>query len=137
MDDALPPGYLDPYDAVAVADLVTRLQAAAGTEGVIDLLRRLPGASTVPGRRGGLFRATTPDSLRLGSEYAVAAGGPGGAPPVLEHVVSGVVLQREPLLPGRVAGVLPRVVADLARELGARTEVSVVLTAVAETLPAT
>ena len=133
MEDALPAGYLDPYDAAAVADLVTRLQAAAGTDGVVDLLRRLPGASAVPGRSGGLFRAATPDSLRLGSEYAVSL----TDPPVLEHVVSGVVLQREVLLPGRVGSVLPRVVADLARELGARTEASVVLTAVAETLPAT
>ena len=132
MEDALPPGYLDPFDVAAVAALVTRLQAAAGADGVVDLMRRLPGTSVVPGRGAGLFRAATPDSLRLGSEYAVSL----TDPPVLEHVVSGVVLQREVLLAGRVGSVLPRVVADLTRELGARSEVSVVLTAVAETLSA-
>ena len=46
MDDALPPGYLDPFDVAAVADLVTRLQAAAGADGVETACRiQVRGAS--------------------------------------------------------------------------------------------
>jgi len=132
MSDELPEGYLDPYDAAAVAALVSRVQAASGADGILDLLGRLPGSVSTPGRGGGLFRAAVPGTLRLGTEYVVTL----AEPPVLEHVVSGVVLQREPLHPGRVGTVLPPVIADLARELGARVDTSVVLTAVSETLPA-
>lgn len=132
MSDQLPEGYLDPYDAASVAALISQVQAASGTDGVLDLLGRLPGCVATPGRGGGLFRAAVPATLRLGTEYVVTL----AEPPVLEHVVSGVVLQREPLHPGRVGTALPPVIADLARELGARVDTSVVLTAVSETLPA-
>lgn len=130
MDDALPEGYLDPYDAAAVAALLARTQAVAGREGVLDLLGRLPGAVTDPGRGGGLFRSATPPTIRLGGEWIVVV----AEPPVLEHVVSGVVLQREALPAGRVASALAPVVVDLTRDLGTRLDTALVLTAYAETL---
>lgn len=130
MDDVLPEGYLDPYDAAAVAALVDRAQAVAGRDGVLDLLARLPGAVADPGRPGRLLRGATPATLRLGAEWVVVV----AEPPVLEHVVAGVVLQREPLAAGRAARLLAPVVADLARDLGNRLDTALVLTAYAETL---
>jgi hypothetical protein len=125
MTAALPEGYVDPLDPVAVGAVLDATVRTSGLEAVTDLLRRLPGVRTTPGVSKGFLRPAVPAAVWLGAEYCWSS----TAPPTLLHVVGGVVLQRTEMHPVEVAEALARVVADLVRRTGEVGDASAALTA--------
>lgn len=125
MSASLPEGYVDPTDAGAVAAVLQATVEAGGTDAVTDLLARLPGTRQTPEVTKGFLRAAVPAAIWLGPESCWTS----TVPPTLLHVVGGVVLHRETVEPGDVAGALSRVVADLVRRTGAVADASAALTA--------
>jgi hypothetical protein len=121
----LPPGYVDPTDAEAVADVVRSTVATGGLAAVTDLLGRLPGVRTTDEVRKGFLRPAVPAAVWLGSDNCWS----NTEPPTLLHVVNGVVLHREVVEPGEAPDLLGRLVADLVRRTGAVSDASAVLTA--------
>jgi len=122
---SLPEGYVDPTDPVAVAAVLQATVDASGTDAVTDLLARLPGIRQTPAVPKGFLRAAVPAAIWLGAENCWSC----TEPPTLLHVVGGVVLHREVVEPGEVAGALSRVIADLVRRTGALGDASAALTA--------
>jgi hypothetical protein len=122
---ALPEGYVDPTDPVAVGAVLDATVQAAGLDAVTDLLARLPGTRTTAAVAKGFLRPAVPAAVWLGPESCWSC----TTPPTLLHVVGGVVLQRTEVHPGDVAGALSRVVADLARRTGGVADASAALTA--------
>jgi hypothetical protein len=125
MTGALPEGYVDPTDPVAVGDVLDATVQTAGLDAVTDLLARLPGTRTTAAVAKGFLRPAVPAAVWLGPESCWSC----TAPPTLLHVVGGVVLQRTEVHPGDVAGALGRVVAELVRRTGGVADASAVLTA--------
>ena len=121
----LPPGYVDPTDAVAVAEVVGATVATGGLSAVTDLLGRLPGTRTTAEVPRGILRQGVPAAVWLGVESCWSC----TEPPTLLHVVNGVVLHREQVEPGEAAALLGRVIADLVRRSGLVEDASAVLTA--------
>jgi hypothetical protein len=124
-DVPLPPGYVDPTDAAAVAEVVAATVSTGGLDAVSDLLARLPGTRVTAEVRKGLLRPAVSAAVWLGTESCWSR----TQPPTLLHVVNGVVLHREEVEPGEAPGLLARVVVDLVRRTGAVGDASAVLTA--------
>ncbi len=125
MSAPLPEGYVDPTDPVAVGSVLQATVDTGGLDAVADLLARLPGTRQTPAEPRGFLRAAVPAAIWLGTETCWAC----TSPPTLLQVVGGVVLHRETVEPGEVAGSLSRVVADLVRRTGAVDDASAALTA--------
>lgn len=121
----LPPEYVDPTDAEAVADVIRATVHAGGLDAVTDLLRRLPGTRATAEVRRGLLRQAVPAAVWLGAEQCWSC----TRPPTLLHVVGGVVLHHRDVDPGDAPGLLGPVVAELTRRTGATADASAVLTA--------
>ena len=62
-DAAGPDGTVDPYDVRQVAEVLTATLRVIGTDGLLDLLLRLPGVRLVPGTPARLFRPAVGSGL--------------------------------------------------------------------------
>jgi hypothetical protein len=125
-----PVDHVDPLDADQVAPVLAGTRDLMGAGGLGDLLSRLPGAVHQPGLPGRLFRAASPATVWLGPEDALVL----TEPPVHQHVVGGVVLQRTSLTPSQTGPALARLVVDLVRDQGSLEEASTVLTTARDVL---
>jgi hypothetical protein len=121
---------VNPLDADQVAPVLAGTRDLMGAGGLGDLLSRLPGAERRPGQPGRLFRAATPDAVWLGREDVLVL----TDPPVHQHVVGGVVLQRAALAPAQTGAVLARLVVALVRDQGSVEEAATVLTTARDVL---
>ena len=121
-----PEGPVDPYDVRQVAEVLTATLRVIGTDGLLDLLLRLPGVRLVPGTPARLFRPAVESGLWLGPEHFVSLS-PDAA--VHQHVVGGVVLQRAALSPADLPRVLAGLVTALTRAQDSADETALVLSA--------
>jgi hypothetical protein len=65
---ALPEGYVDPTDPVAVGAVLDATARTAGLDAVSELLARLPGTRTEPAVPKGFLRPAVPAAVWLGPE---------------------------------------------------------------------
>jgi hypothetical protein len=121
-------GPVDPYDVRQVAEVLTATLRVIGTDGLLDLLLRLPGVRLVPGTPARLFRPAVESGLWLGPEHFVSLC-PSPDAAVHQHVVAGVVLQRAALSPADLPRVLAGLVTALTRAQDSADETAMVLTA--------
>jgi hypothetical protein len=122
---SLPEGYVDPTDPAAVGAVLQATVAFGGLDAVTDLLARLPGTRLTPAVPKGFLRPAVPAAVWLGTESCWSS----TSPPTLLQVVGGVVLHRQVVETGEVAGALSRLVTDLVRRTGAVGDASAALTA--------
>ena len=117
--------FVDATDPADVEAVLAKALASLGEAGVLEQLAAVPDLYVEQPRRGGFFRRPMPALVAYGDRRLVVANQ--GA--VLEHLVGGVVLARDPItrvaLPGTLASLVCRAVAGS----GARDDVSVLLTA--------
>ncbi len=121
---------VDPLDVRQVAEVLGRTLTLMGSAGVGDLLARLPGARSVAGTTGRLFRPAVAGAVWLGAEHQLVL----SDPVVHQHVVGGVVLQRRPLAPAELGPAVAPLVAALARSQGDLEEAATVLTVARDVL---
>ena len=116
---------VDPGDAAQVAEVLHATRELMGSDGLLDLLARLPGTRVRTGRPRSRWRAGTPTEVWLGEDFRLVV----GEPLLLHHVVSGVTLAQDRLLPAETGTRLAERVVALTRDQGSQSEASVVLTA--------
>jgi hypothetical protein len=121
---------VDPLDVGQVEAVLSSTLQMMGPDGVVDLLSRLPGVEVYAGTPKRFLQAATAGAVRIGSERRLVL----ADPPVLEHVVSGVVLARDVVPVGRLSSVLAPVVVSLTRAQGSTPTAALVLTAAREAL---
>lgn len=124
------PPPVDPYDAGQVAAVVEGTTLLMGTDGVLDLLARLPGVRVVAGEPRRLFHPAVPGAVWVGTEHLLTM----TDPLVHEHRVGGVALRRAALAPGELATVVAGLVISLTRAQGSQAETAAVLTAARDVL---
>jgi len=123
---------VDPLDVRQVEGVLVAAQRLMGTDGVLDLLARLPGVDVVAGTPGRFLRAGTPSAVWVGPDQRLLL----TEPVVHEHVVSGVVLAHDAVPPGRLGAVLAPLVVALTRAQGSHDATALALTAAREALDA-
>jgi hypothetical protein len=123
-----PEGYVDPADEPQVAAVLDAVVRALGVDGLGDLLGRLPGSRVEPARPGGFLRSAVPACVWLTADHQLVL----TDPVEHQHVVGGVVLARDTLPPGRLPGVVARLVVTAVAQQGSEAEAAVVLTAARE-----
>ncbi len=131
MTSGLPSGFVDPADAVAVAEVLRGTAAQLGLTGLVELLTQVPGLRIEPGRPAGRLRRGEPAQV-LGADYRIVL----STPAVREHLVGGIVLSRQSVPAAELAGLLARVVQEAVAGSGGVSEASVALTSVRDALAA-
>ena len=121
--------FLDPTDPHALEQMLRDALALLGTERLLESLA--PVVPVNPGRRR--LRGTDPTTVAYGDQV-LSIDGRGRA--VLEHVVGGVVLSTDPVLPAALAGVLAALVARSVAAQGNPDAAAVLLTALRDAVAA-
>lgn len=120
----LPDGRVDATSTDEVAAVLHAVITSMGTDGLIDVLTRVPGVRILPGRPGGLLRKATPAQCWLGVEDRLVL----STPLVHEQVVRDVVLHNETLAPGVAPATVARLLVRLVAQMAAYEDASVALT---------
>jgi hypothetical protein len=119
---------VDPRDQQRVQVLLDRVQASLGIGGISDLLLRLPGTRFTPPTAKRFLAAATPGVVWLGAQDQLLL----TDPPTHVQIVGGVVLHRDELLPGELAGVVAGLIARLVADFNGYDEAVAALSAAAE-----
>jgi hypothetical protein len=123
--------FVDPSDPQAVEAVLHDAVALLGVDPVLETL-----APVVPVRMGhtaGLFHGAEPDQVVVGDrvlwvdEHQRAS---------LQHVVGGIVLSTEPVMPAALPGVLASLVSRYVAERGSHESASVLLTSLRDAVAA-
>jgi hypothetical protein len=123
--------FVDAADPHAVETVLRDALALLGADRVLETL-----ASVVPVRRGreaGLFRGAEPDQVVVG-DRVLHVDDAGRAS--LQHVVGGIVLATDPVMPAALPGVLASLVSRCVAALGSQDAASVVLTSLRDAVSA-
>jgi hypothetical protein len=124
-------GFVDAADPQAVEAVLRDALALLGADRVLETL-----ATVVPvrrGRAGGLFRDPEPDQVAVGDRL-LRVDDLGRAS--LQHVVGGIVLATDPVMPAALPGVLASLVTRSVADQGSQDAASVVLTALRDAVSA-
>lgn len=124
-------GFVDPRDPVAVEQVIAAALTALGPAAALaQLSALLPVRSGRPGR---LFRQEQPMTIQVGEE---ALSLPSRGKPTLQHVVGGVVLSRDEVVPRALPGVLASFVVRALEESGSHDDAAVLLTSLRDAVDA-
>lgn len=126
------PGFVDATDPAAVEAVIAQALASIGPEGLGGALLDVPGLVVVPGTPARLLRPERPWSVGYGEERVSFSRGTA----VREHVVGGVRLSSDVIVPVALPGVLASLVTRAVAESGRADEVAVRLTALRDALDA-
>lgn len=123
--------FVDATDPTAVEAVLRDALALLGPDRVLETL-----ASVVPvrlGRDGGLFRSAEPDQVAVGDRVLWIDQHQRAS---LQHVVGGVVLATDPVLPAALPGVLAALVSRAVAQQGSSDAASVLLTSLRDAVSA-
>lgn len=126
-------GFVDPGSPAEVEQVLAGCLPALGLPGTLEQLGRIAGLGLRAGRPGGLFRAAEPVLVVVG-DRALRVGADGSA--LLDHVVGGIVLSSDRLVPSALPGVLAALVTRAVAASGDRDGAAVVLTSLRDAVSA-
>lgn len=124
----LPDGRVDAASTDEVAAVLGSVITSMGTEGLLDVLGRVPGVTIQPGRPGGLFRKAEPLLCWVGPEDRLVVAGQ----LLHEQVVRGVVLHSAALPPGTAPATIARLLVRHVAQMAAYDDASIALTGARE-----
>lgn len=123
--------FVDAKDPLAIEHVLQRAVSAMGLQGTLEQLAGVPGLPMRLGRPGAFLRKAEPTSLVVG-DRALSVTEQGEAS--LQHVVGGVVLSRQAVIPRDLPAMLAAMVSRAAEEGGFHDQLAVTLTAMQDAL---
>lgn len=117
--------FVDAADPIAVEAVLRQALAVIGLPGVLVQLESVPGLQVETGRPRGIVRAAVPASVSYGDRVLRVS----DRSAELVHVVGGIALAADNVLPSALPGVLAALVARAVDGHAAGDAVSVLLTA--------